>query len=234
MKVVELVDVIRQLEKKEDLSYDQLKALGIWDEDQGLYERETGNEYKGVMIPRNVYAPKEITLLNAWAKLLGEDNLAGSPFCERTFLRTFLKDVPKEQQWDYIKNTNLYYGKTPELADPNFVLVTRRSLPTEQEKPEAFWSTDPHTTFFGLRYEISAQHRAYSAILVSTIGALKEYGEQDFESISGGASDGEMITSCKPFPRANGQPLLMWQKTQKTLMTILLHEFLKKMLIDIR
>lgn len=203
MKTNELVDIIHILEgsNKETSSYEALEQLGYYDErDDILYSRTTGEPYNNSLIARNIYNEEEIALINSWAEMLGEDNFSSTPFCDRTFLRNFLASVPTHEQMHYVRNTNMYYGKNSKQADPNFVLVTRRSLPSKEDKSEKFWSEEPTTTFWGLRHEISGEQRAYSAIMVSTLGHLQEHGEQDIELLSSGASDGEIVTSNKPFP----------------------------------
>lgn len=205
MKIEKLIEIINNVERNNNLIYELYEALGAYDDEAELYKRWSLEKHSiydcSNAHPRDVYNKKEIEMLDAWAQLFKEDNFSYSPFCERTFLRTFLKDIPKEKQMSYIKNTNMYYGSNKNLADPNYVLVTRRALPTISAKPEAFWSDNPTTTFWGLRNELQTLERTYSTILVSTLGLLQEHGEQDFEDISGGVSDGEIRTSCKPFPR---------------------------------
>ena len=199
--IVEIIDVLEQKESK-TAEYLALEKLGCYDErEEELFSRTTGEPYNHTMIPRNVYSQEEIALLNSWASDLEEDNLANTPFAERTFLRNFLSSIPIERQSKYILNTNMYYGNHKELADRNYVLVTRRTLPSIDSKPEAFWSEDPTTPLWGLRHEIRDEQRAYSVIIVSTLGMLSEHGSQDFELLSGGVSDGEIITSSKPFPK---------------------------------
>ena len=203
MKPNELVDIINTLEgtNKEITSYEALTQLGYYDEkDDILFSRTTGEPYNNSFIARNIYNEEEIALINSWAELLGEDNFSFSPFCERTFLRNFLASVPQHEHMHYIRNTNMHYGKNSSQADPKFVLVTRRSLPSKEDKTEMFWSEEPTTTFWGLRTEISGEQRAYSAIMVSTLSNLQEHGKQDIELLSSGASDGEIITSSRPFP----------------------------------
>ena len=203
MKPTELVSIIHSLEgtNPELDKYDALEKLGYYDErDDILYSRTTGEPYNNSLIASNIYNEEEIELINSWAEMLGEDNFSFSPFCERTFLRNFLASVPQNQQLDYIRNTNLYYGKNSKQADPKFVLVTRRTLPSKEDKSEKFWSEEPHTTFWGLRHEIRGEQRAYSSIIVSTLGDLHEHGSQDIELLSSGVSDGEIVTSSQPFP----------------------------------
>lgn len=204
MNTKELVNIIELLEIKENKTsqYMALDKLGVYyEEDTELYDRKTGKPYNTTFVPHNIYTLDEINLINNWAEKLGEDNFDYTPFAERTFLRNFLTSIPLEEQIKYIKHTNMYYGPNKDKADKNYVLVMRRSLPTIEDKPEAFWSNDPTTPLWGLKYEISKDQRGYSAILVTTLGKLEEHGKQDFDLLSGGASDGEIITSGKPFPR---------------------------------
>ena len=203
MNTNELVDIIHALEgSNPNLNqYEALEQIGFYDErDDILYSRLTGQPFDNSHIARNIYSEDEIEMINSWAEMLGEDNFSSTPFCERTFLRNFLESVPESQQMDYIKNTNLYYGKNSSQADPKFVLVTRRTLPSKEPKSEKFWSEEPTTTFWGLRHEIAGVQRAYSSIMVSTLGNLQEHGEQDIELLSSGVSDGEIVTSNRPFP----------------------------------
>lgn len=203
MKPNDLVDIIHALENRNSdmSSYDALEQLGYYDErDDILYSRTTGEPYDNSHIARNIYCEEEIALVNSWAQELGEDNFSSTPFCERTFLRTFLATIPQHEQIHYVRNTNMHYGKNSNEADPKYVLVTRRSLPSIEPKSEKFWSEEPTTTFWGLRNEIRGEQRAYSSIMVSTLGHLQEHGEQDIELLSSGVSDGEIVTSSKPFP----------------------------------
>lgn len=203
MNTNELVDIIHALEgSNPNLNqYEALEQIGFYDErDDILYSRLTGQPFDNSHIARNIYSEDEIKMINSWAQMLGEDNFSSTPFCERTFLRNFLASIPESQQMDYIKNTNLYYGKNSSQADPKFVLVTRRTLPSKEPKSEKFWSEEPTTTFWGLRHEIAGIQRAYSSIMVSTLGNLQDHGGQDIELLSSGVSDGEIVTSNRPFP----------------------------------
>ncbi len=203
MKASELVDIIHTLENNQTVvsSYEALGKLGYYDKrDDYLYSRTTGEPHNNHYVPRNIYNEEEIELLDSWVKILGEDNLSFTPFCERTFLRNFLANIPQNKQLEYIKNTNLYYSSNNQLADPQFVLVTRRTLPSIVDKPETFWSEEPTTTFWGLKNEIQGEQRAYSSIIVSTLKDLQEHGQQDIELLSSATSDGEIVTSSKPYP----------------------------------
>lgn len=203
MKPSEIVEIFHTLENK-NLYLEHFKALellGYYDQtDDTLVSRIINEPYNPRYIPRSVYNKEEIDLINSWAELLGEDNFNFSPFCERTFLRNFLANIPTKEQINYLRNTNLYYGKNHAKADPKYVLVTRRALPSKSPKSEKFWSDEPTTTFWGLRHEIRGEQRAYSVIMVSTLGDLQEHGKQDINLLSNGVSDGEIVTSNQPFP----------------------------------
>lgn len=204
MNTKDLVDIIHTLEttQNEIDKYSAMINLGYIDDmENNIYMRSTGEPFDYAFIPRNCYTKEEIELINTWVQELGEDNFDQSPFSERTFLRNFLNAIPQEEQMNYIRNTNMYYGKNKLLADKNFVLVTRRALPSIEDKPEAFWSDDSSTTYWGLRNEQRGAQRGYSVILVSTLGDIERHGVRDFELLSEGVSDGEIITSIKPFPR---------------------------------
>ena len=204
MDTKELVEIINLLEDTQNnvSQYLAFEKLGMYeDKDEVLINRLTGAPYDSNMIPINVYNVEEISLINSWISECGEDNFSCTPFADRSFLRNFLKSVPQEKQLKYIINTNMYYGQRKAFADKRYVMVTRRSIPTIEDKPEAFWSEEAATPLWGLKYEISKEQRAYSSILVSTLGMLEEHGAVDFELLSGGVSDGEIVVSGKPFPR---------------------------------
>ena len=203
MNTQDIVDIMHRLEQKSNntAQYTALDKLGYnKDITNTLLCRNNMNPYNRVLVAKNIYTQEEIELISRWAHLLKEDNFERTPFAERSFLRNFLSSIPEEEQMNYIINTNKYYSRNNLKYDPDYVLVTRRSLPSTFEKPEPFWSDNPSTTFWGLKKEINNTQRSYSVILVSTLGNLNKHGAQDFLDISLGASDGEIITSAKPFP----------------------------------
>lgn len=125
------------------------------------------------------------------------DVLDMTPFADANFLREFIKVVPVAQQFEYVENTCKYHlGKD---SDPNFVIVTRRAVPSTEPKPESFWSTEHRQIISGLRRElpIGSPQRIHSVIMISTLGKLQNHGLAQTE---GGATDGEIvITPTKDF-----------------------------------
>ena len=83
----------------------------------------------------------------------------------------------------------------------NLWLLLVRLSQLKEDKPEAFWSSEPTTTYWGLKNESRGAQRGYSTILVSTLRNIIDHGEKDFETPTSGASDGEIIISIKDFPR---------------------------------
>lgn len=142
---------------------------------------------------------KEDEIYNNWNSMLGNKLLELTPFRDATFLKTFLMDICEEEQFKYVYNTTLYcYGK--KNYDPKYVLLTRRALPSLEDKPEQFWSSEYIGPMNGLSYEIpkGSPHRLHSVIMVTTLDKLEKYG---FAINHGGATDGEVMIKYTPFSR---------------------------------
>lgn len=137
-------------------------------------------------------------IFDRWKSQLGDDSLDGTVFTDKTFLMEFLKSIPEEEQFNYVKNTANYETNSLNGYDPNYVIVTRRAVPSLEAKPEQFWSTEHREVLMGLTQEIphkSAQ-REHSVIMVSTLGNVQKHGTAMHW---GGFTDGEIVTSSKPF-----------------------------------
>ena len=159
--------------------------------------------------PWGEYNEKQQKIIDKWKGMLKVDRLDMTPFRDVDFLEAFLRTIPEEEQFNYVQSTNNYHYrsgyKTLGEFNPNFVLVTRRAVPSDTPKPEQYWTEEHGTALLGLKKEIppgSAQ-RMHSIIMVSTLQKLKSHGEPTDEEIGGGASDGEIMTSSEPFPSEN-------------------------------
>lgn len=128
---------------------------------------------------------------------------------DEDFFTNFINSVPKEEQEKYIKNTIDYdngYGNKS-LYDPNYVLVTRRAVPSYESKPENFWSVDPKETLMGLKSEINKEQRMHSVIMVTTLQKLINHG---IVITNRGVSDGEIAID----PNKNFNQFLFMYKPQ--------------------
>lgn len=151
------------------------------------------------------FSEEEQATLKLWTEKLKIDLLAETPFCDADFMRAFQENIPAEEQFTYVENTNNFqmeYGgwkqEEKEKYDPAYVLVTRRAVPSDTPKPEMYWTYEHRTARIGLRNEIplgSAQ-RAYSVIMVSTLQKLLDHGLYHKQ---GGVSDGEIAINPEPF-----------------------------------
>lgn len=142
---------------------------------------------------------EEEKIYNEWCKKIGNMSLDITPFRDAEFLRTFLKDIPIDQQFNYVYNTVLYlYNK--ENYDARYVILTRRTIPSLEDKPEQFWTSIYSRPMNGLNIEIpkGSPQRLHSVILVTTLNALEKYG---FAINHGGTTDGEIMINNIPFSR---------------------------------
>jgi hypothetical protein len=137
------------------------------------------------------YTAEEQKIIEIWNKKLADKNiLEYTVFSDANFLREFLNVIPNSEQFEYVKNTCDYYiGRA---CNYDYVIVTRRAVPSETPKPEVFWTTEHRVVISGLRRELpeKSPQRLHSVVMVSTLGNLKRHG---FSDTSGGSSDGEIV-----------------------------------------
>ncbi len=183
MKIKEFMDRLSKTSNKEIGGLNDVVDLNL-DDDNNIWGKRTD---------------REDIIYKEWNSKIGDDLLDLTPFRDAEFLRTFLSDIPREEQFYYVYNTAMYCSKKGEY-DPNYVLVTRRSLPRLEDKPEQFWTIDYINVMNGLNYEIpkNSAHRQHSVILVATLGSLNKYG---FANNNGGHTDGEIMINNVPFSR---------------------------------
>ncbi|MDR0860277.1 MAG: hypothetical protein LBO09_04855 [Candidatus Peribacteria bacterium] len=108
--------------------------------------------------PRGEYSPHQQDLLNERKSQLEIDFLDLTPFSDPDFLTKFEQKIPKQEQINYVINTNNYkvkngYKKSLNY-DPHYVLVTRRAIHTQAKKPEQYWTDEHRVARFGLNQEI--------------------------------------------------------------------------------
>ena len=141
-------------------------------------------------------------MMEKWRPRLAMDRLIATPFMEQDFVVEFLASIPEEEQFKYVENTNNYHamqGNKHLLEfDPQYVIVTRRAVPSKEAKPEQFWTDEYRTALRGLKYELPAgtPSRTQSIIMVTTLQKLNEYGVVTHQ---GGTSDGEICIRGVPF-----------------------------------
>jgi len=187
MKITEYMKMVKNAENGEYVPGEAFEDLIEEYEDMGL---DNGGPF--------ILTRQQQETMDEWASMLDEDYLSETPFADKTFLAEFMKSVPEEEQFKYVENTNNYRSSDKENCDPNYVIVTRRAVPSEEAKPEQFWSTEHREILMGLSNEIpkGSPQRHHSAIMVSTLQNLEEHGHA---ITNGGSSDGEKVTSSKPF-----------------------------------
>ena len=187
MKITEYMKMVKNAENGEYVPGEAFEDLIEEYEDMGL---DNGGPF--------ILTRQQQETIDEWSSMLDEDFLSETPFADKTFLAEFMKSVPEEEQFKYVENTNNYRGSNKENCDPNYVIVTRRAVPSMEAKPEQFWSTEHREILMGLSNEIpkGSPQRHHSAIMVSTLQNLEEHGHA---ITNGGSSDGEKVTSSKPF-----------------------------------
>lgn len=160
--------------------------------------------------PWGKYNEEQQKIINKWKEMLDFDMLDLTPFRDVDFLETFLKTIPENEQFKYVESTNNYQNRNREKQlgkfNPNYVLVTRRAVPSEIPKPEQYWTDEHGTALLGLKREIpvGSPHRMYTVIMVTTLQKLIDHGEpSDEELFSKGSSDGEIMISSAPFSPDN-------------------------------
>jgi hypothetical protein len=114
------------------------------------------------------------------------------------FLESFLKlDKPEE----YVRET-IKYLRGDTSANPDFVLVYRRTVPKQEEPyPEKYWGLDFIQIRNGLGNEISGEQRERSVIYVSTLGLLER--KTGAKPQIGGLVDGEIQIGDEPVDLPN-------------------------------
>lgn len=146
------------------------------------------------------YTEDEKNKINDLNTQIGVDGALGNTvFRDKTFFENFLKYVTDdEEQFKYAENTYKYFINANSY-DPNYVIFTRRSVPSKNPKPKAFWSSDHGIVLNGLKNElpVGSVDRLYSVIMVTSLAKLINHGIASHE---GGKSDGEIcIDPEKPF-----------------------------------
>lgn len=144
------------------------------------------------------YTKTEKKIIEEWNNKIGKENaLDFTVFRDANFFHSFLKVIPKEEQFNYAENTYKYFKNQD--CNHEYVIVTRRAVPSENPKREGFWTDEHRTALVGLKREIPAKspERLHSVIMVSTLKKLEQHG---IDKSSGPRSDGEIrIDSSKTF-----------------------------------
>ena len=145
-----------------------------------------------------VFTDDQKEIVDHWNELLGDETaLSFTIFRDADFVSKFLEIIPKDIQYNYVVNTYNKYMNYP--YDEDYVLVSRRSIPSDEAKPEAFWTTEHNEALNGLKEElpIGSPARMHTYIMVTTLGKLKKHGLSDTYN---GGSDGEIVINpTKPF-----------------------------------
>lgn len=95
------------------------------------------------------------------------------------FVMAFLQAVPdKEEQKKYLIHTSRY-NELGNDYDPHYVLMFRRTLPSNFPKPEECWTDQYFTVLTWLKREIPhGPHRLHSIILCDTLEHILYYWEK--------------------------------------------------------
>lgn len=142
-----------------------------------------------------IYTEEEKKIIEKWNEKIGKENaLNTTVFKDASFLREFLKKIPVEEQYNYVENT-YNYGLEME-CNHEYVILTRRAIPSEIPKREGFWTSEHRTALSGLKKEIpeSSPERLHSVIMVTTLKKLEEHG---IDNSLGLRSDGEIRIDAK-------------------------------------
>ena len=168
-----------------------LASGGPYAEELDKYDRIIKDRY-------GHYTEEEKAIIDEWNKRLGrKDALRITVFKDANFLRAFLKKIPHTEHYKYVENTYKYCHEKE--CNHEYVIVTRRAVPSKEPKREGFWTTEHSTALVGLLREIpeTSPERLHSVIMVSTLGKLEEHG---LDTSNGPRSDGEVrIDASKPF-----------------------------------
>lgn len=145
-----------------------------------------------------VYTEEEAKIVEEWNQKLGKEKaLSITVFRDAAFLRKFLSIVPNDEQFKYVENTYKYtFDKE---CEHKYAILTRRAVPSDEPKPEAFWTKEHRVALYGLRQEIplGSPQRLHSVIMCTTLDKLEAHGIDDTIYIK---SDGQIsIDLDKPF-----------------------------------
>lgn len=162
-----------------------------------------------------------------WKEALHRDTWGFPPMKDPDFVENFISRITTpEEQLKYVLNTSKFLsrqGANDVSYDPEYVLVFRRSLPSNDPKSERHWTTEYITARRGLTREIPhGPHRLYSIILCSTLADVLKDGGPSSEPNSA-TSDGEIKVDT-PFydqkrciisfrPKDQEEELKKYQKT---------------------
>lgn len=154
--------------------------------------QKTSNDIWGV------YTEEEAKIVEEWNQKLGKEKaLSITVFRDAAFLRKFLSIVPNDEQFKYVENTYKYtFDKE---CEHKYAILTRRAVPSDEPKPEAFWTKEHRVALSGLRQEIplGSPQRLHSVIMCTTLDKLEAHGIDDTIAIK---SDGQIsIDLDKPF-----------------------------------
>ena len=135
------------------------------------------------------------TPLANFIKEIGEGNLSFNveKLCKDSdFSEAFTQAITdKEEQIKFLMNTSRYNNRQDDY-DPKYVLLFRRTLPSEESKPEERWTDEYMQVLNGLRREIpEGPHRFHSIILCDSLEHLLSTGEKQGETNS--FTDGEIV-----------------------------------------
>ena len=87
----------------------------------------------------------------------------------------FTEKVPNmDDQLRYVIETNKFISS--EVFDPNYTLVSRRTLPKTSPLPEPYWIPFVNTVLYFYDTEIRGPHRLWSVILCTTYTNLSRDG----------------------------------------------------------
>ncbi|MEI6119034.1 MAG: hypothetical protein WCP92_07675 [bacterium] len=125
-----------------------------------------------------IFKEKKETTLSILAKDLNL-KIIPSYVRDEDFIMAFMQSVPdREEQKKYITNSSKYVLR--ESYDPNYVLFFRRTLPSQQPKPEERWTNEYLQVRNLLKREIPhGPHRLYSIILCDSLQHLLINGEKE-------------------------------------------------------
>lgn len=143
-------------------------------------------------------------IITRWRLLLNGNDWGFPCLRDPDFVENFTRSVNSSDEQDkYVLNTSAYLsGLDKSKYDSHYVLVFRRSLPTDKPKPEQHWTTDYITAVRGLGQEVQGVHRLHSMILCSTLEELNRIGLDENQDVKA-VSDGEIKIKPIPFDQNN-------------------------------
>lgn len=140
--------------------------------------------------------------VDRWLTILKGEDWGFPCLRDPEFVEDFINRVPDTTEQDkFVINTSVYNSDPKAQYDSNYVLVFRRTLPSEEPKPEQHWTTEYMIAVNGLRYEISGVHRLHSVILSTRLTDLQQVGMDENDSLKG-ISDGEIKIKSTPFDQS--------------------------------